>query len=41
MLRTGKVDKIFPPGIFISKKIVTNVKLSFTNVPVRKNAPVS
>ena len=39
MLGTERVNKdfflkIFSPGIFISKKMVTNMKLAFTNVTI-------
>ena len=32
MLGTRRVNKVFSPGIFIFKKMVTNMKLAFTNV---------
>ena len=32
ILRTGQVNKDFSPRIFISKKMVTNMKLAFRNV---------
>ena len=35
MFGTRKVNEVFSPRIFISKKIVTNMKLAFTNVPFR------
>ena len=35
MLGTRRVSKAFSPRIFISKKMVTNMKLAFTNVPFR------
>ena len=38
MLGTGRVNKVFSPGIFINiVNIVTNMKLAFTNVPFRHN----
>ena len=38
MLETGRVKKDFSTGIFISKKIVANIKLAFTNVLFRHNS---
>ena len=38
MLGTGRVNKDFSPGIFISKKMVANMKLAFANVPFRHNS---
>ena len=32
MLVTGRVNKVFSPRIFISKKMITNMKLALTNV---------
>ena len=37
MLGAGRFNKGFTPKIFISKKIVTNMKLAYTNVPFRHN----
>ena len=37
MLRAGRVNKVFSPGTFISKKMVTNMKLAFINIPFRHN----
>ena len=34
-----RVDKDFSPGIFMSKKMVANIKLAFTNVPFRQKSP--
>ena len=37
MLGTGRVNKVFSPGIITNvyvKKIVTNMKVAFTNVPL-------
>ena len=38
MLGAGKITKDFSRGIFISKKMVANMKLAFTNVPSRHNS---
>ena len=38
MLGGGKITKDFSRGIFISKKMVANMKLAFTNVPSRHNS---
>ena len=38
VLGTGRVNKDFSPGIFISKKMVANIKLAFANVPFRHNS---
>ena len=38
MLGTGGVNKVFSPAIFISKKMVTNMKLALTNMPLRHNS---
>ena len=38
MLGTGKVNKDSPPGSFISKKMVENMKLDFRNVSFRHNS---
>ena len=39
MFGTGRVKKVFSPRIFtISKEMVTNMKLAFTNVPFRHNS---
>ena len=38
MLWTEQVNKVFSPRIFISKKMVRNLKLPFTNVPFRHNS---
>ena len=32
MFGMGRVNKVFSPRIFISKKIVINIKLAFANV---------
>ena len=42
MFGTGRVNKVFSPGIFIDvlKKMVTNMKLAFTYVPFRHNSKV-
>ena len=37
MFWTGRVNKVFSPRISISKKMVTNMKLAFSNVPFRHN----
>ena len=34
MLGTGRVNKDSPPGSFISKKMVENMKLAFRKVPL-------
>ena len=38
MLGTGMVNKDSPPGSFISRKMVENMKLAFRNVPFRHNS---
>ena len=38
MLGTGRVNKVFSPRIFISKKMVTNMKLAFANVSFKHNS---
>ena len=38
MLGTGRVNKTFSYGIFISKKMVTNMELDLTNVPFGYNS---
>ena len=38
MLGTGRVSKDSPPGSFISKKMVENMKLAFRKVPFRHNS---
>ena len=37
MLWARQVNKVFSPRVFISKKMVTNLKLDFRNVPFRQN----
>ena len=37
MLGTGRVNKVFSPRIFISKKMVTDMKLAFINARFRHN----
>ena len=39
MLWTGRVNKAFSPTIFINiSKMLTNMKLAFTNVPFKHNS---
>ena len=38
MFGAGRVNKAFSPKIFISKKMVTGMKHTFTNVPFRHNS---
>ena len=38
MLVKGRVNKVCSPRIFISKTMVTNVKLAFTSVPLTHNS---
>ena len=38
MLGTGRVNKVFSPRIFISKKMVINKKLAFTNARFKHNS---
>ena len=35
MLGTGRVNKVFCPRDFISKKMIRNMQLAFTNVPYK------
>ena len=35
MLGTGRVNKVFSPRDFISKKMIRNMQLAFTNVPYK------
>ena len=38
MLGTGRVSKDFSPAIFVSKKMVANIKLAFRNASFRHNS---
>ena len=38
MLQTERVNKVFSPGIFTSKQMVTNMKFVLTNVPFRHDS---